>query len=112
MEPGETIEQAIVREVAEETGLDVRPELFLTALEWPTPHARIIYLYFYAKAATTAVRLGPEHDRHDWLTLEEQQELELAPHFKNLMEHMETNRIAHALVEKFAESGDLEEESH
>jgi mutator protein MutT len=110
VEPGETVEQAIVREVAEETGLVIQPEKFLTALEWPTPHARIIYLYFYAHAKTTAVRMGPEHDRHEWLTFEEQTELKLAPHFKNLVEQMQAKQAANLVLERYLEQVENEQD--
>ncbi|MGB1951543.1 MAG: NAD(+) diphosphatase [Marinobacter sp.] len=38
VEPGETLEQAVVREVKEETGLDVNNIRYSTSQPWPFPH--------------------------------------------------------------------------
>jgi NAD+ diphosphatase len=53
VEPGESLEQAIVREVHEETGVTVTATTYLGSQPWPFP--RSLMLGFVARAATTAI---------------------------------------------------------
>jgi NAD+ diphosphatase len=58
MEPGETVEAAVRREVAEETGVRVGPVRYLASQPWPFPAS--LMLGCHALARTTAVTLDPE----------------------------------------------------
>jgi 8-oxo-dGTP pyrophosphatase MutT (NUDIX family) len=63
-QPGESPKSAAVRELREETGLD----LALVALESAT---EAVALFAAEAPADAEVVLEPEHDRFEWLSLEE-----------------------------------------
>jgi 8-oxo-dGTP pyrophosphatase MutT (NUDIX family) len=86
IEPGETPAAAVVREVVEETGLDVRPERVLGVLGWPRlrhvyPNGDAVeYLVVVFRCAiiggTLEARDG-EATRFRWCTCDELAELRL-----------------------------------
>ncbi|MBW3604736.1 MAG: NAD(+) diphosphatase [Actinobacteria bacterium] len=53
VEPGESLEQAVVREVFEETGITVSSASYLGSQPWPFP--RSLMLGFMARASTTGI---------------------------------------------------------
>ncbi|HEX2762283.1 MAG TPA: NAD(+) diphosphatase [Allosphingosinicella sp.] len=55
VEPGESIEEAVVREIAEEAGLDVRDVAYVASQPWPFPGQLMIACT--ASASSDAVRL-------------------------------------------------------
>ena len=57
VEPGETIEEAVRREVAEETGVRIGPVRYLTSQPWPFPASLMIGCV--AQAETSALVLDP-----------------------------------------------------
>lgn len=57
VEPGESLEQAVVREVAEEVGLPVTDPRYLGSQPWPFP--RSLMLGFFARATATDLALDP-----------------------------------------------------
>jgi 8-oxo-dGTP diphosphatase len=79
IEPGETDEQAIVREVWEETGLEVSCGPLLGAIERPGMGGTILQISDY-HAVVTGGELAAGDDAADarWLTLEEASELDSA----------------------------------
>ncbi len=58
VEPGESLEAAVVREVAEEVGIAVANPRYLGSQPWPFP--RSLMLGFFAEAVTTT--LVPDRD--------------------------------------------------
>ncbi|WP_049571292.1 NAD(+) diphosphatase [Nonomuraea sp. SBT364] len=58
VEPGESLEAAVAREVAEEVGVAVTGPRYLGSQPWPFP--RSLMLGFFADALTTALTLDPE----------------------------------------------------
>lgn len=64
VEPGETDEQAVVREVCEETGLSVRPGRLIGSVRRNAPGGRVFDIRDYA-AAVTGGRLVPGDDADD-----------------------------------------------
>ena len=67
VEPGETLEDAVRREVAEEVGLVVDEATYLASQPWPFPQS--LMLGFNARAATTDLVLDPaEIAEARWLT--------------------------------------------
>ena len=70
VEPGESLEDAVVREVAEETGVAVSAVHYHSSQPWPFPSS--VMLGFRAGAAAgAAVRLGGELEDARWVTREQ-----------------------------------------
>ncbi len=55
VEPGETLEQAVVREVMEEAGIGIRSVRYFASQPWPFPAS--LMLAFFAEASTTSIEL-------------------------------------------------------
>jgi NAD+ diphosphatase len=67
VEPGESLEDAVVREVAEETGVAVHSLRYHSSQPWPFPSS--VMLGFRASAAAgAAVRIGGELEDARWFT--------------------------------------------
>ena len=58
MEPGETIEAAVAREIKEEAGIDVADVRYIASQPWPFPSS--IMLGFMARAATTELNIATD----------------------------------------------------
>lgn len=72
VEPGESIEQAVRREVAEETGVVVDRVDYLGSQPWPLPRSLMIGCHGYAVAGGTAVDVdGEEIEDARWFTRDE-----------------------------------------
>ncbi len=68
-EPGETLEQTIVREVHEEVGLDIKNIRYFASQPWPFPHSLMIALH--ADYAAGEITPDPtEIEAADWFSLE------------------------------------------
>ena len=66
VEPGETLEAAVLREVYEEAGVRVGDCDYHSSQPWPFPSS--IMLGFCARADDPAIRLGPELEDARWFT--------------------------------------------
>jgi len=72
VEPGESLEDAVVREVEEETGVTVSQVRYHSSQPWPFPSS--VMLGFQARApAGSEVRLGGELEDARWFTREQVQ---------------------------------------
>jgi NAD+ diphosphatase len=69
VEPGESAEDAVVREVLEETGVRAGDIRYFGSESWPFP--RSLMLGFIARAETTEVRIGDELEDARWFTRDE-----------------------------------------
>lgn len=69
VEPGESLEQAVAREVMEETGVRVRSCRYLASQPWPFPGA--LMLGFIADADPDEPRAGDELEEARWFTADE-----------------------------------------
>jgi len=71
VEPGETLEQTVAREVLEETGVHVEPgsARYLASQPWPFPSA--LMLGFIARARPDAPRANEELEAAGWFGAEE-----------------------------------------
>ncbi len=58
VEPGESLEEAVAREVMEETGVALAEVRYAHSQPWPFPSNLMVG--FYADAATTGIRVNPE----------------------------------------------------
>ncbi len=67
-EPGETLEQTLVREVKEEVGIDVANLRYFASQPWPFPHSLMIA--FHCDYASGELRPDPaEIEAADWFNL-------------------------------------------
>ena len=69
VEPGETLEQAVAREVLEETGVHVRASRYLASQPWPFPGS--LMLGFVADADPDEPVVGDELEAARWFTADE-----------------------------------------
>jgi NAD+ diphosphatase len=75
VEPGETLEEAVAREVWEETNIQVEDVRYHSSQPWPFPAS--IMLGFHAKARTTAINLNDnEIEDAQWFTVDELRDFE------------------------------------
>ncbi|WP_214412729.1 NAD(+) diphosphatase [Sphaerisporangium fuscum] len=67
VEPGESLEQAVAREVFEEVGVTVATPRYLGSQPWPFP--RSLMLGFFAQATSTEIKVDPDEIAEAmWLT--------------------------------------------
>jgi NAD+ diphosphatase len=70
VEPGESLEEAVVREVREETGIEVREVTYHSSQPWPFPSS--IMLGFTAQAGSDHIQLNDgELEDARWFSREE-----------------------------------------
>jgi NAD+ diphosphatase len=70
VDPGESLEQAVVREVREEVGVDVTDVTYFGNQPWPFPSSLMVG--FFARATTTEVNVdGAEIEDARWFTRED-----------------------------------------
>lgn len=69
VEPGESLEQTVAREVLEETGVRVRSCRYLASQPWPFPGA--LMLGFSADAEADEPQVSDELEEARWFTLDE-----------------------------------------
>src|SRR5690606_25637172 len=70
VEPGESLEQAVVREVAEEAGVCVAEVEYVASQPWPFPSS--LMLGFLARAETSGIRVdGEEIEEARWFSRDE-----------------------------------------
>ncbi len=67
VEPGESFDAALLREIQEETGLQVALTGLAGAMEYEAPAARLAVLVLKARCTGGELRLSPEHDLFAWL---------------------------------------------
>jgi NAD+ diphosphatase len=73
VDPGESLEEAVVREVAEETGVEVGEVSYFGNQPWPFPQSLMVG--FFARARSTEIHVdGAELSDARWFTREEMKE--------------------------------------
>lgn len=73
VEPGETLEEAVRREVKEEAGIDVGEVVYHSSQPWPFPSS--IMLGFYGEALSEEITIDPEELRDArWFTRAQMQD--------------------------------------
>ena len=96
MEPGETIEQAVAREVLEEAGIKVGTVSYVTTQPWPFPSSLMIGMI--AEATTTEIKLDPaELEDARWFTRADLEMMLAGTHPEGLYASR-PQAIAHAVV--------------
>jgi NAD+ diphosphatase len=98
VEPGETLEAAVRREVLEETQVDVGPVTYLASQPWPYPAS--LMFGCRGEARTRAITVDPvEIEDALWLSREELTEVFAGRHHKILPARK--GAIAHFLLENW-----------
>jgi len=82
LEPGESFDAALVREVREETGLEIRLIGSFETCESETSGRKIIYLVMEGATDQTEVVLSEEHDEFRWLSPEQFDTVDFCPQFR------------------------------
>ena len=79
---GESFDQGLLREVAEETGLTISLQRVLGAAESESPTKKVAYLILEGRVESGKVRLSGEHDEYIWVNRRELPKMELADQFR------------------------------
>jgi NAD+ diphosphatase len=97
VEPGEKLEDAVFREVKEESGIEVRDIRYFGSQPWPFPQS--LMLGFFAEADTKQIVCGAELEDVRWFHVSEAKEMlvRLAGRFP----HLDT--IARRLIRHWVE---------
>lgn len=73
VEVGETVEEAVKRELFEEAGIKADKVLYHSSQPWPFPSS--LMMGFYAQAATTDIKLNDELEFCHWFTKQETRQI-------------------------------------
>jgi 8-oxo-dGTP diphosphatase len=101
IEPGETDQQALVREVREETGLEVIPGPLAGAVDRPGPGGRVLVIRDYAATVTGGVlAAGDDADDARWFSVRDLDTVSLTTGLKEVLYEWGVVRPvpSHALV--------------
>lgn len=82
VDAGEDIDEALLREVREETGLSISLEKVLGSAESETPMKKVAYLILDAQVLSGSVRLSNEHTDYAWVEPSAMAEADLCPQFQ------------------------------
>ncbi len=91
VDPGETLDGALIREILEETGLCVELETVVGAAESELPDRKVAYLLVQARVVDGQVRLSDEHDDFAWLAKAELAKADMSPQFGKFVRSLEKN---------------------
>lgn len=81
VDPGEGFEEALRREVLEETGLEIALNGVAGCAESESPSRRIAYLIMEGHVESGILRLSGEHDEAAWVEKGALSEVDLCPQF-------------------------------
>jgi NAD+ diphosphatase len=98
VEPGERLEEAVYREVKEESGIEVTNISYFGSQPWPFPQS--LMLGFFAEAATQVITRGAELEDVRWFHLTEAKEL--LERLSSRFPHLDT--IARRLIRHWVEN--------
>jgi mutator protein MutT len=84
-DPGETIDKALMREVEEETGLQIKVTDFIGADDFVMSEIHVVSLYMKAKIVGGVVTLSGEHDDFTWVFPEDYSGVGLADNTRFFM---------------------------
>ena len=91
-DPGESFEDALLREVEEETGLRIALGRVVGAAESKAPSRRVAYLIMEARLESGEVRLSEEHEAHVWMAVQDLAGADLAPQFRRFAQEYARTR--------------------
>lgn len=85
VDPGEFFDEALIREIKEETSLDGKIEDFCEAVQDDYVHKRTVQIIMYLKDLKGEVKISDEHDDWMWAGLDKIKELELSTAFEKVL---------------------------
>jgi 8-oxo-dGTP diphosphatase len=86
VEKGEHFADALVREIKEETNLNVNVGDFCEAVQNDYSHKRTVQLMMYLDDVEGSVAISEEHTEYMWASIEKIESLELSSSLKKLLE--------------------------
>ena len=86
VDPGESFDDALLREIREETSLDAEVGDFCEAIQNDYPHKRTVQLIMYLTDIKGEVKISDEHTEFMWATLEKIKKLEMSSSLKKVLE--------------------------
>lgn len=81
VDPGEAFDQALLREVTEETGLTIALVRVAGSAESELPTKHVAYLILEGRVESGKVNLSSEHDDFKWVNMREFPAMDLAEQF-------------------------------
>ena len=91
-EPGERLDEALEREVFEETGLRIAVSRLLGAVDFELPAIKVACLIMEGHLTSGDIRLSSEHDAYRWLRLQEVRQVDLATQFRSYFSSDQSQR--------------------
>lgn len=91
VDKGEDFEDALIREIKEETSLDVETESFCEAVQKDYMHKRTVQLIMYLNVIHGEVRISEEHTDWMWASLDKLKTLEITSSLKKVLEKRNWN---------------------
>lgn len=85
VDDGEDFATALLREVREETGLEVEITALAGTTQFEMPKAQIVLLCMEARIIGGEIKLSEEHDDFAWVSLTELQRFRLLPNVGDFM---------------------------
>jgi 8-oxo-dGTP diphosphatase len=85
VDPGETFDVGLRREIAEETGLEATVEQHLGSTQFDMPGVRVVILFMEAQALGRDVRLSDEHDAFEWVPKKKLVEMNISDQLKDFV---------------------------
>lgn len=86
IEKGEFFDEAYIREIKEETSLDVKVGDFCEAVQDDYPHKRTVQLIMYAEDVEGEVKISDEHDDWMWVDIDEIKSLDITSSLEKIIE--------------------------
>ena len=86
VDPGEDFDEALLREVIEETGLTASLQGVAGSAESDLPDRKVAYLIMEAIVTSGEVTLSSEHDDFVWVERAKMAEMDLCPQFQTFAE--------------------------
>jgi 8-oxo-dGTP diphosphatase len=92
-DPGERFDHALLREVAEETGLTIVLDHVVGAAESELPEKKVAYLFFEGTLISGEIQLSEEHDNYIWVPIQDLTKIDLPIQFRRFADEYSKQNI-------------------